>query len=356
MIREPVFNIRLSQLDKVLLDSSPFFRIDVLRVVMAFRTLDHDTLSSLAEYADAQGGRIERWLMVPSSMPLSVLAYVIDRAFGLVPSPDTSSFLLPEDRFRAYAPDMASFLKRSGRLFFNPIQDDYLDAVASESALRRTFIMDPPYDLPHLSYEACQEILEGYISHFPSEGIMIGGRRCAMDDIEPTEEALLAVTHAVGEPFVRDISPYIPFPYILGREGASLASASEADKALSRKSFDIRSRGARPLTHELIYEHLSYEQPDDGFRFSITRPKDVRSIIEDGYLDLEAYIDSARYVSSTLMPDCIAKIGYDLFGETEHEYASFIMRLHSPDAQAYRAYAEEAGWREPYIDKRKVLR
>ena len=129
---------------------------------MAFRTLDHDMLSSLAEYADAQGGRIERWLMVPSSMPLSVLGYVIDRAFGLIPSPDTSSFLLPEDRFQAYAPDMASFLKLSGRLFFNPIQDDYLDAVASECALRRTFIMEPPYDLPHLSYETCQEIIEGY--------------------------------------------------------------------------------------------------------------------------------------------------------------------------------------------------
>lgn len=356
MSREPIFNIRLSQLDKILLDSSPFFRIDVLRVVMTFRTLDHDMLSSLAEYADAEDGRIERWLMVPSSMPLSVLGYVIDRAFGLIPSPDTSSFLLPEDRFQAYAPDMASFLKLSGRLFFNPIQDDYLDAVASECALRRTFIMEPPYDLPHLSYETCQEIIEGYMEHFPSEGIMVGDRRYGKEELPVSEDSILALTHAVGEPFVRDIAPYIPFPYILGREGAPLASAADAEKILSRKALDVRSRGAKPLTHELIYEHLSYEEPDEGFRFSITRPKDVRRIIEDGYLDLEGYIDSARYVAASLMPDCIAKIGYDLFGETEKEYASFIMRLHGPDAPMYRALAEEAGWREPYIDKRKVLR
>ena len=356
MIREPVFNIRLSQLDKVLLDSNPFFRIEVLRVVMTFRTLDDDTLSSLAEYADADGGRIERWIMVPSTMPLSVLGYVIDRAFGLIPSPDTSSFLLPDDRFRVYASDLGSFLMRSGRLFFNPLQDDYTEMVAAECSLSRTFIMAPPYEIPHLSYEACQEMIEGYMKHCPSDGIMLDGKRYTVADLPLSNESLKALTHAVGEPFVRDIAPYIPFPYILGREGVSLASPAEADKSLSRKTFDGRGRGAKPLTHELLYEHLSYDEPEDGFLFSITRPKDIRGILEDGYADLESYIDSTRYVSATLMPDCIAKIGYDLFGETEEEYASFIMRLHGPEAQMYRSLAEEAGWREPYIDKRKVLR
>ena len=155
---------------------------------------------------------------------------------------------------------------------------------------------------------------------------------------------------------MRDIAPYIPFPYILGREGAPLASAADAEKILSRKALDVRSRGAKPLTHELVYRKLSEEELDKGFEFSVTRPKDARMVFADGYVDLDGYIDSARHVASELLPDCIAKMGYDLFGETEEEYLSFMTRLHGPDAIHYRQLAESAGWREPYIDRRKVLR
>ena len=86
MLKEPSFSVRLSQLDRMLLESSPFYRIDLLRVVMSFRSLGGDDLKTLEEYADAADGKIERWLLVPSSMTLAVLAFTIDRAFGLIPT------------------------------------------------------------------------------------------------------------------------------------------------------------------------------------------------------------------------------------------------------------------------------
>ena len=96
MQKEPSFTLRLSELDKVLMRSNPFFRIIPLRIVMEFRSMSPEQLRDLREYADADDGRIERWILVPSAMPLSVLGYTIDRAFGLIPSPQSSSFLLPD--------------------------------------------------------------------------------------------------------------------------------------------------------------------------------------------------------------------------------------------------------------------
>ena len=42
----------------MLLESSPFYRIDLLRVVMSFRSLGGDDLKTLEEYADAADGKI----------------------------------------------------------------------------------------------------------------------------------------------------------------------------------------------------------------------------------------------------------------------------------------------------------
>ena len=355
MLKEPVFNIRLSQLDKILLNSSPFFRMDVLRVTMAFRTLDSGALADLEEYADATGGVMERWLLVPSSMPLSVLGHVIDRAFGLLPSPDSSAFFLPDDRLSIFAPDIPSLIRRSGYLFFNPVEDDYVNAVAAGCSLERAG-MAPPYETPHMSYEDCRTALEGFLRHVPERGIRYDGALTAVEDIPVTPAGLLSFSHATGELLVSEIAPYIPYPYVLAKEGAPLCSPEAADRVLCRRAYDERSRGARPVTHTLIYRHMSYADPDKGFSFSVTRPKDVREILHDGYLDLESYIDSVRYVASCLLPDCLAKIGYDLFGEDEDDYHAFIMRLHGPSSGYCRSLAEEAGWREPYIDRKRVLR
>ena len=343
--REPSFDLRLSQLDRILLDSNPFYRIDILRVTMTFRSLGRDELRNLEEYADASEGRIERWLLVPSSMPLSVLAYAIDRAFGLVPTPSTSCFILPPGRLSVYAPDLGTLFRRSGSMFFNPIDDDYLSRIATECSLSGNFIMEAPYDLPHKGYGEVQKALGRVTS---SLGPYLGS--------SVSDDLLAEASFSAKEPFVMDLAPYIPYPYVLAREGAPLASPEQADKVLEKGKFNPRGRNAKPLSHELIYRKLSEEEMGAGFDFSVTRPRDARSVFEDGYIDIDGYIDAARYVSSSLLPDCIAKMGYDLFGESEAEYYSFIMRLHGPDAMHYRQLAESAGWREPYIDRRKVLR
>ena len=347
MQKEPSFTVKLSQLDRILLDSSPFYHIDLVRVSMHFSTLGDKELRDLEEYADASDGMIERWLLLPSSMPLSVLSFVIDRAFGLVPTPSSSCFLLPPDREKVYAPDFRSLLSRSGSLFFNPIDDEYLNKVASQCSVCSNFIMEAPYDLSHKSYEEVQEELDKLradVSRFYDEPV--------------TEDLLAEASFAAKEPFAHDLAPYLPYSYILGKEGSSLASAEQADAIFTKGRFNARARGAKPLSHELIYSKLSESEEGfgKGFIFSVTRPRDARSVFADGYIDLDGYIDAARYVSSSLLPDCIAKIGYDLFGETEEEYYSFIMRLHGPDNVFYRQMAELAGWREPFIDRKKVLR
>ena len=127
------------------------------------------------------------------------------------------------------------------------------------------------------------------------------------------------------------------------------------------KPFDYEPHPLCILAAKEVQQYLTQqtewkEELDKGFEFSVTRPKDARMVFADGYVDLDGYIDSARHVASELLPDCIAKMGYDLFGETEEEYLSFMTRLHGPDAIHYRQLAESAGWREPYIDRRKVLR
>ena len=127
---------------------------------------------------------------------------------------------------------------------------------------------------------------------------------------------------------------------------------------LGKEPLNTFGRGAKPFTHTLIYEHLSPipEDRGQGFWFTITRPRDVREIINDGYLRFEDYLRSMKYVQREMMPDCIAKKGYDLFGESEEEYYSFIMNLHGPDRVSFRALADAAGWREPNPDAKKILR
>ena len=345
MQKEPSFSVKLSQLDRMLLESSPFYRIDLLRVVMSFRSLGSSDLKTLEEYADAADGKIERWLLVPSSMTLAVLAFTIDRAFGLIPTPSSSCFVLPPERQAVYAPDLASLFRRSGSIFFNPIDDEYLMSVAAECSQHDNLVMEAPYDFSHRSYDETQRILRDFK---PSVS--------AFWDKPVTEDLLADVSFEAKEPFVMDIAPYIPYPYILGREGSALATPDQADSILEKGQYNVRGRGAKPLTHELVYRKLSEEELDKGFEFSVTRPKDARMVFADGYVDLDGYIDSARYVASELLPDCIAKMGYDLFGATEEEYLSFMTRLHGPDAIHYRQLAESAGWREPYIDRKKVLR
>ncbi len=356
MVKDPEFHIRLTDLDSALLESNPDFRMDILRVVMTFKLLSDQQLEDMREYADADSGKIERWLIVPSTMPLSVLGVTIDKAFGLIPSLQSSFFSLPDDRFKFYVPDFRTFLDDCGALFFNPIDDDYTMGVSYASSLSQNEIMEYPYHLEHISYKEAQESLSDIRMLLDSTAFSNDGRR--LGDLPVTADLIEKLTHKIARPLVTDLSLFIPYPYVLGREGSPSAPVEQVRKIIRKTGFRCieRKRNVKALSHELIYTKLPIEGDEKGFEFTITRPRDAREIFEDGYNDIKGYLDSIRYVSCNRAPDCIAKMGYDIFGETEEEYHSFIMRIHSSEAVIYRQLGAEAGWREPYMDKRRVLR
>ena len=358
MQKEPTFTLRLSELDKVLMGSNPYFRIIPLRITMEFRSLSADQLRDMREYADAEDGRIERWVLVPSAMPLSVLAYTIDRAFGLIPSPQSSSFLLPDDILNVHAPDVASLLSLGGLMFFLPVDDEYLNSVYEESIHYENFIAAYPYDFPALSYKASQREIARIFGKVMTEGFEYMGRHYQLSELPVGKKVLHELMSAVRFPITAEINPALPVSYVIAPEGQKLPSKEETRKALDKEHLNPFGRGARPFTHTLIFEHLSTAPEDrgEGFWFSITRPHDVREIINDGYLRFSDYLNSMAYIQRELLPDCIAKKGYDLFGETEKDYYSFIMNLHGPDRVSYRALADAAGWREPNPDAKKILR
>ena len=62
------------------------------------------------------------------------------------------------------------------------------------------------------------------------------------------------------------------------------------------------------------------EEGFEGFTFEITMEDNVYSLIKEGYLTLDEYLDSLRYVLKESAPDCIYKKGYDLFGPDQIFY------------------------------------
>ena len=358
MQKEPTFTLRLSELDRVLMGSHPFFRIIPLKVTMEFREMTADQLRNLREYADAEDGRIERWILVPSAMPLSVLAYTIDRAFGLLPSPQSSSFFLPDDVRRLYAPDMASLFDLGGLLFFIPVDDEYLNIVYEEALHYDNCIPAFPYEFPSMPYQEAQKEIARIFGRFLDSGLDYLGKHFRLSELPAEGKVLHELMMAARFPVTAELNPALPVSYVVAAEGQKLPSVESVKKVLTRGYLNTFGRGAKPFTHSLIYEHLS-PVPEDrgkGFWFTITRPHDVREILNDGYLRFNEYIRSITYVQRELLPDCLAKKGYDLFGENEEDYYSFIMNLHGPDRVSYRMLADAAGWREPNSDAKKILR
>ena len=54
MQKEPTFTLRLSELDRIIMESHPFFRVIPLKITMEFQKMTTDQLRNLREYADAE--------------------------------------------------------------------------------------------------------------------------------------------------------------------------------------------------------------------------------------------------------------------------------------------------------------
>ena len=111
----------------------------------------------------------------------------------------------------------------------------------------------------------------------------------------------------------------------------------------------------KPFTDKLLMMQYT-EEGFEGFTFEITMEDNVYPLIKEGYLTVDEYLDSLKYVLKESSPDCICKKGYDLFGPDQVFYYEFIMAIHGEDREEVLDHAKQAGWREPYIDIKKILR
>ena len=136
------------------------------------------------------------------------------------------------------------------------------------------------------------------------------------------------------------------------REGRKLYSLR--DRPVTKRALDDK-RKAKPFTEKLLMIRPG-DEGEDAYTFEISIPENVYSIINEGFLSVEDYVESIKYVLRNCTPDCIYKKGYDLFGPDQLFYHDFIMAIHSGDAESYMQEAKSCGWKEPYVDLKWVLR
>ncbi|MGN1164061.1 MAG: hypothetical protein ACI4S4_04540, partial [Candidatus Ornithospirochaeta sp.] len=356
MGKAPELNITLREIDKLFLDASPLMRIVPLKIRMAFFDMKSEELKNLEEYANADDGCLERWILVPDSIPLAVLGLVINRAFGLPPQIFGNYFTLEDEDWNKLCPNMETFFTNCGSVFDNPGEVEYSVAVGAMGLDSKNGI--PPV-LPALvlgprhTYEEAQKELAEQVSAIRKNGIDYKGKVLSTSEC-PAE--LNLILNKVKDPdsfaLTDCLCPDLQLKDVLTRKGKRLYSLDERPK--KKRDLADKSR-PKPFADKLLM--LLFDDEDYvTFTFEVTMPENVYSLIKEGYLSTTEYMESIKYVLQTLSPDCIYKKGYDLFGPDQYFYHDFIMAIHGPDAEKYLQEARSSGWREPYIDLKKVLR
>lgn len=358
MAKSPEINIALDRLEDILLKANPFSTIIPLRVRMSFNDLPEEEVKDLEEFANVENGALERWLLVPDCIPLASLSYVIEKAFGLLPDPSSNAFTMEEEDWNRLFPTMGTFLKECGRLLDNPMDANYISTMAEASISSNLWIAPLPIAMlvpTGLSYKDAQKEINKQFAALRSSGVDLNGSHYTLEDAPVDLEYFFDKVEKPDELALTDsLCPDLELREVLQVEGHKLYGLKDQRKA-KRNLNAYERRKAKPFLHKL--HMLKFDEEDYvSFDFEITRPKDIYSLIKDGYLEAEDYLESIKYVLTTMMPDCICKKGYDLFGPDQEFYHEFIMEIHGKDAGNYLPEAMSAGWKEPYMDLKKVLR
>ena len=356
MAKAPNIDVPLNKLDKIFLDASPFFKIVPLRVKMTFNDLNEDELEDLEEYANVEEGTIERWILVPDRTPLGVLSSVISRAFGLIPSFLGSFFAIEDDDWERLCPNLETYLNHCGDIFETPPDSTYCLCMEDLGFSCKNMI--PPLIAslvmpPERSYEDAQKAVWEKIGDAKEKGLTLNGRKVSLSQCSADLDFLSSFEKEGDEyVFSDNLSPDLQLKDVL------------TTKSKKKYSFDQRPTGKRPMVtrwspkpfvDKLLMMQYT-EEGFEGFTFEITVEENVYSLIKDGYLTADEYLESIKYVIKNSSPDCILKKGYDLFGPDQLFYYQFIMAIHGDNAEEVIEHAKKAGWREPYIDVKKILR
>lgn len=355
----------LKSIEKLLADVNPLFSIIPLKVTMPFRMLNDTQLEDLKEFANIEDGTVERWLLVPDSYPLGALSYVIEKAFGFLPMPVINDFEFEQREFNSRFPTLKEFLPYSGVIFDNTPDDSYnmhmsMFAMASPVSVPffpETMIIDSGAN-PEKDEEGVRKALEV----LNDKSVKYNGVH--YDDIESWPTDFDFINGVIDENTKGDEEEGV-FVFNRLRDDLEIRAVLEVEGKAPHRLEDItwrqlypfknELRRAKPFTNKIVMKKYD-EDGVPGFIFEITRPKDVYSLITDGYISVDDYLESLHYCAQTMLPDCICKKGYDLIGFNEDFYYDFIMMLHGPDRVEAEEDARNVGWREPFMDLKKVLR
>lgn len=350
-------NLDLKLVDRYLATANPIFDCIPIKATFTFSELGKTEMEELAEFANVEDGRIERWLLVPDCMPLGALGLAVQRAFGLTPYAFSPSFLLTPEEQSGLFPTLDDALKAGGSIFDNPYDGEYsndLFDVADESRIFVPSFSDSMVLQPHVSYKDAQKRINEEIGDLRKEGLTLeDGRHVDFKDAPGNPHILYEKTKDKEFDWSDELCKHIEIKDLLIKQGTTRPDFKKRFVGYRNTAAGGRKKG-QPFCYKV--QMVSFFDTDPAFTFDIERPRDVSELIDGDYLTLEDYMESIHFVSHCLSPDCILKKGYNLYGFNEDTYHSFIMLLHSPMRDSILSDAVRSGWNEPTMDLKKIFR
>lgn len=349
-------DLDLSLIDKYCTSSNPVFNVIPLRLTYDFCDLDEHQKKELEEYANIEDGHVERWILVPDTVSLGTLAYIAMRAFGLPPVAFSTAFTLDEDEQRLLFPTMNDALEACGSVFDNPMESEYVCSLRDIVEDSRDYIPSIPLSMllsPGVTYRSAQETIEKETEEAKKNGVEINGKKMTLDELPGLPSLLYGRTKNSDFDWCDELSPFQEIRDVLIPEGKPRPDLKKRFRSQRSTAQNGRKKGC-PFCYT-VFLNVFFED-SLSFDIKIDRPKNVMPLIEDGYIDLEDYLDSIRFVTHDMRPDCIFKSGYNLFAYSAESYYSFIMMLHGPMKDEILPEAEKTGWSEPTMDLKKVFR
>ncbi|MBQ0072504.1 MAG: hypothetical protein KBS81_11740, partial [Spirochaetales bacterium] len=294
MAKSPEVTIELKKLEDILLKSSPVAEIIPIRIKVSFPDLPEGAVKDLEEFANVEDGSLERWLLVPDSISLGALGFVVEKAFGLLPDPASDVFTMGDEDWTRLVPDMGTFLKACGRLFDPPMDVPDLSALTDMSISSK--LMMAPLLLSMMftsciSYQDAQKEMRKQFAAYEKDGVIMDGQHYTLEEA-PTDLEFFYDKVATPDDFglTDGLCPDLELREVLQTEGKKLYDMKDVRKE-KRKPGLYERKNVKPIVHTL--HMLKYDEEDYiAYDFEITRPKNVYSLIEDGCLSVEDYLES----------------------------------------------------------------
>ena len=236
------------------------------------------------------------------------------------------------------------------------METEYLDELYDLAAVDRYFIPSIPLSMmipPAVTYEKAQEEVRKETEEIREKGVELDGKVYTLDSIAGNPSLLYDKTPNKEFDWCDELIKTLEIKDVLiaaDRKRPDFSKRFNGQRSTTQKG---RKKG-QPFCYKL-YMHSFFEN-DPAFIFEVERPSSISELVEDGYVTLEDYLDSIRFVSREIKADCICKKGYNLFSYDEDSYYSFIMMLHSPMRETVESDARSAGWEEPNLDLKKIFR